>query len=106
MKYKIIIQISLLLFLSAGVTCAQEEAVNLNQTNSLKDWKLAFVRNDNIWVANGNGKGQRLIIENGQSPSWSPDKKQIAFARNQDIWLAMADGTNQHPLTFQWKNSK
>jgi len=69
----------------------------------LRAWKLAFVRDNTIWVANGDGSEQKLIIENGHNPSWSHDKTRIAFVRDTDIWVAMADGSNQRPVTSGWK---
>jgi Tol biopolymer transport system component len=69
----------------------------------LQSWKLAFVRNNNIYVGNADGTNQKLIIESGRNPSWSPDKSQIAFVRQNNIWVAMADGSNQRAVTSQWK---
>jgi Tol biopolymer transport system component len=40
-----------------------------------------------IWTANGDGSGRKLLVKNGRAPAWSPDKKQIAFERNGDIWI-------------------
>ncbi|HEX5322234.1 MAG TPA: hypothetical protein VFW40_00510, partial [Capsulimonadaceae bacterium] len=72
----------------------------------LKAWKLAFVRNGDIWIANGDGTGQRVLIKNGDVPCWSPDKKQIAFERDSNIWVANVDGSHQRPLTNQWRRLK
>ncbi|MBI4595821.1 MAG: DPP IV N-terminal domain-containing protein [Candidatus Tectomicrobia bacterium] len=70
---------------------------------TIKTWKLAFVRDGNIYVSNGDGSEQKLLINNAESPSWSPDREQIAFARNNNMWVARVDGTGQGPLTFKWK---
>jgi Tol biopolymer transport system component len=75
---------------------------NKPSAGPLKTWKLAYVKDDSIWVANGDGSGRKLIVKNGESPCWSPDKKQIAFARRGDIWVAMADGTRPRQLTRRW----
>lgn len=64
-----------------------------------KSWKLLFVRYGDIWIANGDGTGQRLLIKNGCKPCWSPDRRHIAFFRDGDLWIANADGTNQRKLT-------
>jgi len=64
---------------------------------------LAFVREGNIWVANGDGPNQKLLITNAESPSWSPNKKQIAFSRDCNLWIAESDGSKQRPLTKRWK---
>ena len=69
----------------------------------LRAWRLAFVRNGNIWVANGDGSGQRLLIRHASSPCWSPDKKQIAFVQGSNIWIANADGSHPRQLTRRWK---
>jgi len=92
------------LFLIELTSFAMAEDQYLSLSGTLRPWKLAFVRDNNIWVSNGDGTDQRLIIENGQTPSWSPDKSQIAFVRQNNIWVAMADGSKQRPITSQWKD--
>jgi hypothetical protein len=69
-----------------------------------RTWKLAFVRDNNIWTANGDSSAPRLLIRKGDSPRWSPDHKQIAFVRANNIWVAQADGTNVRRLTEQWQS--
>ena len=98
---KAIAEISMLFILSACFARAEEKFSN--PLEPLKALKITYVRDANIWVANGDGTDQKRIIENGQFPSWSPDRKQIAFVRDRNIWVATADGSNQRPLTFQWK---
>lgn len=71
--------------------------------DDLRPWKMAFVRGNDIWVSKGDGTGQKLVIENGQRPSWSPDRSRIAFVRHNNIWMAEADGSKQRPITSQWK---
>lgn len=66
-------------------------------------WRLAFVRDGDIWTAKGDGSDQRRAIRNGGSPCWSPDRTQIAFSRDGNIWVANADGTGERQLTFRWK---
>ena len=90
----------LLMILTCGLALAQEQSCALTQQT--EEWKLAFVRNNNIWVSKGDGTDQRMIIKNGRSPYWSPGKNQIAFARSNNVWIAKADGTGQRPLTFRW----
>lgn len=60
---------------------------------------IAFVREGDIWLANGEGNEQRLVIHNGEAPSWSPDKSLIAFARDGNVWIADPDGQDQRELT-------
>jgi len=64
-----------------------------------RTWKLAFVRDDDIWVANGDGSGPRRLIRNRTRPCWSPDRKRIAFVRGGNIWAADANGQGQRQLT-------
>jgi len=91
-------------FLLAGFcSLAMAEDQSRPLSKSLRPWKLAFVRDSNIWVSNGDGTDQKLIIENGQSPAWSPDKSRIAFVRDNNIWVAEADGGKQRPVTKLWK---
>lgn len=72
----------------------------------LRPWKLAFVRDNHVWVANGDGTDPKLIIENGNAPAWSPDKTRIAFVRDNNIWVAEADGSSQQPVTKLWKKGE
>jgi len=62
-------------------------------------WTIAFVRSGDIWMANGEGNEQRLVIHNGQAPVWSPDKSVLAFARKGNVWISDANGQNQKQLT-------
>ncbi len=66
-------------------------------------WKLAFVRNGNIWIAHGDGSGQRLLIKTATAPAWSPDRKWIAFPRGGNVWVAKADGTGERQVSFLGK---
>jgi dipeptidyl aminopeptidase/acylaminoacyl peptidase len=91
------------LLLIGLVSLAAAEGPYRFPSETLRPWKLAFVRGDDIWVSNGDGTDQKLIIEKGQSPSWSPDRSRIAFVRDNNIWVASADGTKQRPVTSQWK---
>ena len=94
----------LITFLLASISSAASgQRRDRSWPKTLQPWKLAFVRDNNIWVSNGDGSGQRLVIENGQSPAWSPDRSQIAFVRDNNIWVAKADGSEQRPVTSQWK---
>ena len=91
------------LFISFSLALAEETANPIKQ--DLHARKLAFERDDNIWISNGDGTGQKLLIKNGHSPAWSPDRKHIAFARNCNLWMAKADGSGQYQLTNQWQSS-
>jgi hypothetical protein len=62
-------------------------------------WKIAFVRDGDIWTANGDGSGQQRVIRRGTAPCWSPDRREIAFARDDNVWVAKADGSGERQLT-------
>jgi TolB protein len=75
--------------------------------------KIAFTRNDDLWVMNFDGSGQTRLTFGRQTPifccsnevSWSPDGNKIAFASgelspgNYDIYVIHADGTGLTRLT-------
>lgn len=98
---KWIVGMIVVIYLIAATVSSQKKPPAAPQP--LKAWKLAFVRDGNIWVANGDGTEHKLIIKNGESPCWSPDRKQIAFARDGNVWVANADGSGQKQLTFRWR---
>lgn len=79
--------------------CPSASMAQVVTSKPLCSWKIAFVKGGNIWVANGDGSGQKRVITNGCAPSWSPDHKHIAFARRNNVWTASADGTSQKCLT-------
>jgi hypothetical protein len=90
--------ITLLLVGLSSLAIAEDQYRPLSET--LRPCKLAFVRDNNIWVSNGDGTDQKLIIENGNAPSWSPDKSQIAFVRDNNIWVARPMEATS-PVTMQ-----
>ena len=81
---------------------AMPEGESLGVPQLLRAWHIAFVRDGSIWVCNGDGSGQKLLVRNGYSPAWSPDKSHIAFARDGDIWVAAAHGSREQTITSQW----
>jgi Tol biopolymer transport system component len=97
---KQMVPVALLLTACSALAMAQRESRALPQVRRV--WSIAFVRDGSILACNGDGSGQKLLIENGYSPAWSPDRSQIAFARDGDIWVAAADGTGQRPITTLW----
>lgn len=68
-----------------------------------RSWKLAYVFHKDIWTANGDGTGRKLLVKDGRSPCWSPDKKRVAFARNGDVWVIDVEGHIARRLTVNWK---
>jgi hypothetical protein len=50
-----------------------------------------------IYVTNVDGSGERLLVEDGSEPAWSPDSSRIAFITN-DLSVINADGTNERQL--------
>jgi len=80
---KSLFTIGLLMIVTCGSALAQEKSGTLTQRT--EERKLAFVRNSSIWVAKGDGTDQSMIIKNGRSPCWSPNKAKIAFVRNNNV---------------------
>lgn len=68
-------------------------------------------QNEEIWVVNSDGTGNRQLTQNtwewDKSPSWSPDGQQIVFMSNrtgnQQLWIMNADGSDQR-LLMGWDN--
>lgn len=67
-----------------------------------KSMALLFDRGDAVWIANGQGTDQRLLILNAHAPVWSPDHKRIAFARGGEVWVCNRDASHQRQLTRWW----
>jgi len=84
---------------SAAVNTRPAETPPSTQAKPASRWTIAFVRSGDIWMANGEGNEQRLVIRNGEAPSWSPDKTVLAFARKGDVWISDPNGQNQKQLT-------
>lgn len=58
-------------------------------------WKIAFVRESNLWVMNADGTGAKKILhsENITGPlSWSKDGKRIVFSRQGQLTVQNPDG--------------
>lgn len=70
--------------------------------------RLAFERNNRVWVTNANGSGQRdLDLDTPHDvsfdPAWSPDGSKLAFESDGEIWMANADGSGAETrLTDLW----
>jgi len=73
----------------------------LPQDKQARMWQIAFHRGHDVWVANGDGTHQHLLVKNGEHPAWSPDKTKLAFARGNAVWTVWADGTHVHRVA-EW----
>jgi Tol biopolymer transport system component len=94
------LRLALFLIASCALVAARHQSRPFPEL--VRTWRIAFVRDGSIWMCNGDGSEQKLLIRNAYSPSWSPDRSRIAFARDGDIWVAKADGTGQQALTSEW----
>jgi hypothetical protein len=64
--------------------------------------KIAFVSDENLYVANADGSDQTNLTNSGAEeygPVWWPDSEKIAFARDGDIYTINPDGTGLTQLT-------
>jgi len=84
---------------TAPTTHTTEAPPTSTQPKPAARWTIAFVRSGDIWMANGEGNEQRLVIKNGAAPSWSADKTVLAFARKGNVWISDPNGQNQKQLT-------
>jgi hypothetical protein len=68
--------------------------------------RLAFQRDDGIYVADGAGSEGRLVsIANPGAPVWSHDGSRIAYTARQALWTIPADGgtpVNAAPQQSTW----
>ena len=64
---------------------------------------LAFSRGGNIHTIAADGAGERLLLRNAYSPSWSPDGSRLAFVSrrsgDEELYVARADGRELRRLT-------
>ena len=76
--------------------------------------RVAFVRGNEIYVANADGSGTPRNLTNSPlldgNPAWSHDGSRIAFQRRgtdniYNIWTMNADGTGQRQLTAELSSS-
>jgi hypothetical protein len=76
--------------------------------------RVAFVRGNEIYVANADGTGTPRNLTNSPlldgNPAWSHDGSRIAFQRRgidniYNIWTINADGTGQRQLTAELSSS-
>jgi uncharacterized membrane protein len=85
------------LAISAGAALQSAAAEPSAGSAAAKPGGIAFVStrngNDDIWVMNGDGSGQRPLTassDDERAPAVSPDGKQILYVRDQidnDIWV-------------------
>ena len=77
-----------------------------NPPAEFAQWRICFASQGGIWTSDGAGNNRVQIVENGDSPIWSPDHTRIAFLRENEVWVTSADGKNpecvlQNPLEFK-----
>ena len=60
--------------------------------------ELAFERSGNVYIANRDGSGQRLLLA-GREPDWSPDGRFVVATRNGAIVVARRNGAGVRNVT-------
>jgi Tol biopolymer transport system component len=60
---------------------------NIKKEQKIKN-KIAFVQQNNLWIANPDGTEQKQLTQTCDvfEPSWSPDGKSILFVSGRKIW--------------------
>lgn len=90
--------------------------ISLAQIGRTPAWgashKIAYARDNDIWVMNEDGTGQTPLTNhpgNDYQPSWSPDGTKIVFVSERDgnaeLYVMNADGSDQERLTntLEWE---
>ena len=67
------------------------------------DGRIAYTRDDDIWLMNADGSNQHLVIGNAAEPAWSPDGRTLAFGSLRkgvvQIYVSRPDGRAAARLT-------
>ncbi|HET7449062.1 MAG TPA: hypothetical protein VFJ78_00560 [Gaiellaceae bacterium] len=64
--------------------------------------RIAFRRDDGIYVAAGPGADSRLArVANPGDPSWAPDGSQVAFTVRDEIWVASPGLASAHAIALR-----
>lgn len=77
---------------------------------------LAFTKNSDLFIANGDGSSPRKLLSMKDAypelPAWSPDGRHLRFSAREaslrwksTIWEIGADGTGAHPLFPHWSKA-
>src|SRR3954452_21429852 len=74
-----------------------------------KNGKIAFERDNEIFLMNPDGSGAAPITTGGaakRDPVVSADGRFVAYSYNRDIWVVGSDGTNPHAITSGQANDQ
>lgn len=66
--------------------------------------KIAYKKNDNIYIADADGSNEQSVVQSQESESdlnWSPDSQKLAFVMGGDVWV-----TNVHSPAIQQVTDK
>lgn len=87
--------IALMVLVGYGIDVAAQGMYDAKPDKPMKlPWKIAFVRDKNLWVMNGDGSGAMQLAALGNITgrlSWDADGKRIVFARQGDLEYNLPD---------------
>ena len=82
----------------------QRPLTRTSASESSPDWsptgtRIAYTRDDDVFVMNANGSGQHRLLRGGENPSWSPDESTVVFDRGAGlIFTIHADGSGMRKI--------
>jgi Tol biopolymer transport system component len=106
--FLLIIILNIVAFLpSIGAKSFQTRARSTESAIPLREAKIAFVSNEQLYIMNADGSNAIGLTDKGTPifggyPTWSPDGNQLAFEQltevKAEIWVVNVDGSNAHSI--------